>query len=73
MAAAAAPEYPSQEPSAGWQQALAAHRASRITMVVDPGIRAAAERQARDRARETEQLFGDGRAGDACERFMSRT
>ncbi|MEV7471743.1 hypothetical protein AB0O20_35395 [Streptomyces kronopolitis] len=51
-----------QEPSAGYQQAVDAHRVSRRTAVVDPRIRAAAERQARSQAREPEHLFRDGRA-----------
>ncbi|MEU9117906.1 hypothetical protein AB0D04_40850 [Streptomyces sp. NPDC048483] len=56
------PARPAQEPSVGYRQALDAHRASRGTSVVDPRIRAAAERQARSQAREPEHLFGDGQA-----------
>ncbi|MFI0717413.1 hypothetical protein ACH4SK_44115 [Streptomyces inhibens] len=56
------PARTAQEPSAGYQQALDAHRASRRTAVVDPRIRAAAERQARSQAREPAHLFGDGQA-----------
>ncbi|MEU1091474.1 DUF721 domain-containing protein, partial [Streptomyces sp. NPDC005892] len=51
-----------EHPSEGYHAALAAHRAARSAeKETDARIRAAAERQIRDRAREPEALFGDGR------------
>jgi len=47
--------------SEGYRRALAAHQAGRRNRVVNPEIRHAAERQAREQAREPEELFGDGR------------
>ncbi|MGW1466573.1 DUF721 domain-containing protein [Streptomyces sp. NPDC002308] len=46
----------------GYHQALSAHRAARPTRTTtDSKIRAAAERQIREQAREPEELFGEGR------------
>ncbi|MFE9853387.1 hypothetical protein ACFYPN_31995 [Streptomyces sp. NPDC005576] len=57
-----APAKTRDDASDGYHQALAAHRAARETQpICDPLVRAAAERQIRDRAREPEALFGDGR------------
>ncbi|MEU1091587.1 DUF721 domain-containing protein, partial [Streptomyces sp. NPDC005892] len=53
-----------ERPSDGYHAALAAHRAARSAEKETDArmrIRAAAERQIRDRAREPEALFGDGR------------
>jgi Dna[CI] antecedent, DciA len=47
--------------SAGYHHALAAHQASRKATVADPAVRAVAERQLREQAREPEEHFGDGR------------
>ncbi|MEU2856570.1 DciA family protein [Streptomyces syringium] len=60
IALEAAPVKPRETASPGYQEALAAHQASKKGQAVAPEIRAAAERQARDQAREPEALFGDG-------------
>ncbi|MFF7365446.1 DciA family protein [Streptomyces sp. NPDC008125] len=61
---AEAPVKTREDASEGYHQALAAHRAAveaRADSSSSPLVRAAAERQIRERAREPEELFGDGR------------
>ncbi|MGW2841862.1 hypothetical protein ACWCWD_29255 [Streptomyces sp. NPDC001493] len=56
----------------GYHQALAAHRAARSAKTTtDAKVRAAAERQIREQAREPEEAFGDGRR--AFEELRART
>ncbi|MGW7463888.1 hypothetical protein ACWGJT_04085 [Streptomyces xantholiticus] len=51
--------------SAGYQRTLRAHQLNRRTATDDPAIRAARARQAREQAREPEELFGDGQTAVA--------
>ena len=60
-AASEAPVTGSKTASEGYRRALAAHQIGKRNRVVNPAIRAAAERQTREQAREPEELFGDGR------------
>ncbi|WP_413804250.1 DUF721 domain-containing protein [Streptomyces sp. OE57] len=62
-AASEAPVHTREAASPGYQQALAAHRASRPERVLDPRTAAAIEQQnAGSLMREPEEAFGDGRA-----------
>jgi len=54
------PETASETASEGYRRALAAHHVGKENRVVNPAIRAAAERQTREQAREPEELFGNG-------------
>ncbi|MEW2070989.1 DUF721 domain-containing protein [Streptomyces sp. NPDC007346] len=65
LATAASPAAPMQrvDPPEGYREAIAAHRATWSTtrQHINPDIQAAAERQLRERLREPEEQFADGR------------
>ncbi|MEU2770521.1 DUF721 domain-containing protein [Streptomyces diastaticus] len=56
--------------SAGYHQALAAHQAHHQPQLTDPAIKAAAERQLREAAREPEHRFRPGQEAAAAERQL---
>ncbi|PBO23477.1 hypothetical protein CLM85_16055, partial [Streptomyces albidoflavus] len=56
--------------STGYREALAAHQAHHHPQLIDPAIRAAAERQLREAAREPEHHFRPAQEAAAAERQL---